>query len=160
MPWSSGPPLGAGTAAGDSSGNFRRRRRRRGPLDTLHLPGSDDVRMPRAVHTALLRISLHPQLRAGVGTVQPDTGAKPGQATASTEGGSARWGFDALGTQKPVPVSRRCFQERAVEPVPGAITRWRARAFRRDRPRARVHRFLPAVRHRARGRLWPALRRR
>jgi len=34
-------------------------------------------------------------------------GAKPGQATASTESGSARLGFDALGTQKPVPVSRR-----------------------------------------------------
>jgi len=45
-------------------------------------------------------------------------GAKPGQATAPTEGGSARWGFDALGTQKPVPVSRRRgFANRAVTAI-------------------------------------------
>jgi len=45
-------------------------------------------------------------------------GAKPGQATASTEGGPARLGFDALGTQKPVPVSRRTgFANRAVTAI-------------------------------------------
>jgi len=45
-------------------------------------------------------------------------GAKPGQATASTEGESARLGFDALGTQKPVPVSRRTgFANQAVTAI-------------------------------------------
>ena len=43
----------------------------------------------------------HPQAKARARNILQ--GAKPGQATASTEGASARLGFDALGTQKPVP---------------------------------------------------------